>query len=579
MILSQEKKKLLASVSHVLALGGPGSGKTTIALLKAQKELGASKLLPGQSILFLSFARATVARVIEQISKLRIDDVNGALAVETYHGFAWRILKSHGYLLQPARPIRLLAPPQAAAKLADIPRNERRVELQRLFSQEGLLHFDLFAPLTAELFRRCATLAKVYSNAFPIVILDEFQDTNASEWEIVKQLGKTSQLIALADADQRIYEFRGADPRRLEQFTKEFKPTLCDFSEENHRSNGTDITVFGNELLTGACKGKQYNNVKVVLYPFVRDINDFVFLKFSLLSAIERTKKSTSNWSIAVLVPSRRMMLDASGFLSGGQTIQLKQGKRVMPPIEHDVAIDAEGPTLAAAVIAQLLSLGVAVPNNLPALVANVIEYLRGRRGDDGPTQADKKLAEGLQQFLNSGKTIGSTRGVLVEECRKIGANLQHYSFTGDPEADWTWIRDQLEKCTCPTLRDIADHSRYVRLLHKGAILRARLSDLWRTNGSYSGAVDVVSSALLQEHFLASTRRQLGVYVMTMHKAKGKEFDEVVIFEGRFNGKFIPAQDPKKVADSARLMRMAVTRARTHSTILSPKADTCPLLG
>lgn len=61
-----QKKAFLESTQHVLAMGGPGSGKTHVALVKARDEIRSAKLLPGQRILFLSFARPTVARILEK---------------------------------------------------------------------------------------------------------------------------------------------------------------------------------------------------------------------------------------------------------------------------------------------------------------------------------------------------------------------------------------------------------------------------------------------------------------------------------------------------------------------------------
>jgi len=83
----------------LLILGGPGSGKTTIALVKAATELAARSLLPGQKILFLSFARATIARVMEQ-AKVRIPrEYQRELEINTYHGFAWSFIQTFGHLL------------------------------------------------------------------------------------------------------------------------------------------------------------------------------------------------------------------------------------------------------------------------------------------------------------------------------------------------------------------------------------------------------------------------------------------------------------------------------------------------
>ena len=49
---------------------------------------------------------------------------------------------------------------------------------------------------------------------YPVIILDEFQDTSADEWQLIQLLGTNSELIALADPEQRIYDFRGAAQNR-----------------------------------------------------------------------------------------------------------------------------------------------------------------------------------------------------------------------------------------------------------------------------------------------------------------------------------------------------------------------------
>ena len=59
--LSDKKKDILAHDGHMLVTGGPGSGKTTISIIKADIVVSAA-LRPGQKVLFLSFARASVAR-------------------------------------------------------------------------------------------------------------------------------------------------------------------------------------------------------------------------------------------------------------------------------------------------------------------------------------------------------------------------------------------------------------------------------------------------------------------------------------------------------------------------------------
>src|ERR1035437_8140278 len=186
--LSPDKKRLLDTEGHILALGGPGSGKTYIALIKADREIRSGKLLGGQSILFLSFARTTIARVAQQAGTLISGAERKALEMNTYHGFAWNLLRSHGYLLYAGGPIRLLPPPEAASRLAETDSSARPAEMRRLFDQEGLLHFDLFAKMGAELLSKSQALARIVSDAYPVIIVDEFQDTNSDEWQLIRTL-------------------------------------------------------------------------------------------------------------------------------------------------------------------------------------------------------------------------------------------------------------------------------------------------------------------------------------------------------------------------------------------------------
>lgn len=68
MELTEKQLEVLACDGHLLVTGGPGSGKTTISILKAA-QLAGSELKPQQKVLFLSFARASVSRVVEAIEQ------------------------------------------------------------------------------------------------------------------------------------------------------------------------------------------------------------------------------------------------------------------------------------------------------------------------------------------------------------------------------------------------------------------------------------------------------------------------------------------------------------------------------
>ncbi len=295
-------------------------------------------------------------------------------------------------------------------------------------------------------------------------------------------------------------------------------------------------------------------------------------LKWAILKRITALNKSDSGeWSLAVLVPAKRLMLQASDYLSSGAD--------GLPPLAHEVALDTEAPALAAILIAALLEGGKGSEDIAKQLIANLCQHIRGRKGNDAPSQDELKLVEALSHFLHSGKVRGKRRERIIEGAKALSDARIAMVLTGDPAEDWLAMRRLLSESGAPEYRQVAEDARYLRLLHKGAALRSRLSELWRTHGHYTGASAAVGDALLQEHFSASLRDWRGIHVMTIHKSKGKEFTEVVIFEGVHHGRIV--WDGATTSESAQAklaLRVAATRAMNRATILTPRSNSCSFL-
>src|SRR5581483_8381436 len=550
-----------------------------------------------------SFARATVSRVLEAIeeeSDITRED-RKRIEVDTYHSFFWRILKTHGYLIGLPRRMTILTPPseaialaslrsgyKAAAKLSDEEKAEKRQreadERARLANEEGRVSFDLFADRVATLLHGSQRVRALVSMMFPYIILDEFQDTSSDQWRVVQALGMGSTLLALADPEQSIFEFIGADPERLNHFKAAFNPTVHDLADENHRSNGTEIALFGNDILTGNFTQRAYEGI--ALKKFESNPNQaFATLVTQVLQARKRViEKRKRAWSLAVLVPTKRMTRFVSDVM--------RQPFGELPAIAHTAAVDMEGPILAAQIVALLLQQrrGDAALEELAGLLGG---YFHGRRGA-APTKSDIAEAARISAAMEKWKERSRDgRPVPANSILRATAEVQAASaalaLSGDPDKDWVAVRATLEGGACMRLQDVGAEVRNVRLLERGTQLRQGLAQDWRDFGSYRNALAVTQQAFVQEHLATAHKPETGVVVMNMHKAKGKQFDEVIIFEGwpKRVGREIKANPDRIVSWNRRNgamtqerqnFRVSVTRAKLQTTILTPGDDVCVLL-
>jgi len=572
LIFDMKRLDFLSSDGHLLLLGGPGSGKTTLSLVRAKNEITKQEWNKTQRVLFLSFARATIARVVEHLKSNMDQDAHEFFEINTYHGFCWRLLKSHGYLLSNSKKIVALDPAAAAAELAHINMENRIDILKKKFEENGVLGFDLFAFYSGDLLLRSKNIRKLMSAKYPIIIVDEFQDTNCDEWRLIQTLGVDSKIIALADLDQRIYEFRGADPARIEDFSKHFSPKIFDLGIENNRSSGTDIITFGNDLLTGKNKTTTYTNVKIIKYPYYKNISSYYFIKTNTLASIGRMRVlKKKDWSIVILVPTKALMASVSDYLFSDLD--------KLPIIEHEVAIDHEGPSLAALAIACLLEESGDAKSLSKKFGEKLLIHMRGRTG----APAGKSvivLTNAIQSYYVNGQLRGAKRTKLVNDIFKIAELRKEYKLTGNPTKDWIAMLDIIRSIDVGNdLKTLLADVRFVRFLTRGTSLRQRLTEAWKNSGTYGEVFSAFKHAIQQEHFIATTRKRTGVNVMTMHKSKGKEFDEVIVYEGYKNGRFVRnPSDQKSIAEARLLLRVAVTRARHMTTLLTPYSNQCIIL-
>lgn len=599
MKLSEKQREILEAEGHLLVVGGPGAGKTTISILKAAKVAASLRL--GQEVLFLSFARATISRVIEAIENEHDlpKAIKSRINVETYHSFFWRILQTHGYLLGLPRPLTILTPAyeaialsairseyKAEGKLSEVEKAERKgkvhAERLRQAKDEGRVCFDLFARHAAELLERSNRLRQLSAARYPLIILDEFQDTNADQWRVVQQLGRAGALVALADPEQRIYDWIGADPARLDQFRATFEHKEIVLQGENHRSAGTEILLFGNEVLTGKFSKKKYLGIELETYPANENEARTALVTQTYAARKRLVDSKKKDWSLAILVPTKKMTRAVSDVF--------RQPLAKMPPIRHSAAIDLDAAILGAEIVSFMLQ----PPSlfHLDGVIDLLCNYFHGK-GGDSPTKSDLQQAASIRKAFalyaekkSAGKPL--PKNSLMVPLLQTYEQLRATSLTGDPDQDWRAVRKIMENGPCVRLKELAIEVKNIRLLERGTQLRQELSQDWRTFGRYVNALDITRQAFVREHFATQSNPETGVIVMNMHKAKGKQFDEVIIFEGwpRYVKKQIVANPDRivranlkeNIDDQARQnLRVSITRGKQRTIILTPREDPCVL--
>jgi DNA helicase-2/ATP-dependent DNA helicase PcrA len=288
-------------------------------------------------------------------------------------------------------------------------------------------------------------------------------------------------------------------------------------------------------------------------------------------------------WSLAILVPTKKMTRVVSD--------ALRQPPAKMAAVSHSAVIEMEAAILAAEIVAFLMQ--PADDRHFAQFIDLMCNYYQGKGGGE-PTAGALKEAAGIRKAygeLLDCKASGRAprKSSILVKMATVYEQAQGVALTGDPDKDWRSVRRALEEGSCARLTEIADEVRNIRVLDRGTQLRQALSQDWRDRGAYRNALAITRQAFVQEHFSTNAKPESGVIVMNMHKAKGKQFDEVIIFEGwpirrkgqpPFNGDRIVRYNSKQYADdqARQNLRVSVTRGKRQTTILTPRTDPCVLL-
>lgn len=259
----------------LLVLAGAGSGKTRVITQKIAYLIQQCGYLP-REIAAITFTNKAANEMKERVSQLLVNESSKGLTVATFHSLGMQILrqeaKALGYkpqfsILDSADSFKILADILAttdkqllrktqwqisAWKNAIISPDRAKAEsveelthasakIYQLYQQTlkayQAVDFDDLIKLPVELFDAHTDILDKWQRKLKYLLIDEYQDTNACQYKLVKQLtGITGNFTAVGDDDQAIYGWRGADVENLRQLTHDFSRLKVIKLEQNYRS-------------------------------------------------------------------------------------------------------------------------------------------------------------------------------------------------------------------------------------------------------------------------------------------------------------------------------------------------------
>lgn len=556
--LSKAARDTLDHDCPVLVLGGPGSGKTTLSLLKAQAML--TVLQPGQEVLFLSFSRAAVRQVEIRCRDILRSDERRQIAVRTYHAFAMDILRAHGRMLAGRVP-RIVYPGEENLAKA-IFDGDWGAEIERLACEEGRYVFGHFAAAAARLVAGSAAVASLVANKYPVIILDEFQDTDDAQWALVKALSARSKTMFVADPDQRIFDYDArVDPERLNQLRTYLRPAEFSLSGENHRSPDAGILQYANAVLANRPLPDTKDVVTRTYWANAFDSTVHAGV-VRMLGALRKT--GIAHPSVVVLARTNALVGKLSTILAqehsfNGQTIR---------PVDHDVLWDADLTAAAALVVASILEWQ---SHSKETALGLTFDRIAGYFDAKNAASASNASRQTSERYRTAAERARNGEPPRLASAKSLTASYDsRLELQGDPARDWLVARDLLNSGS--DLSDLLANAKFVRLFRVTDEIGSRLASAWDLRGSYGRAVDLVRRALEAGRLQTDQRDPRGCVLMTIHKAKGKEFDGVVLVEGQYSGTFFSEKDSEaERAATRRLLRVGITRARLQVAIVRPR--------
>ncbi len=341
-LLNKLNKKQREAASHdkgpILVIAGAGTGKTRVLTHRIAYLIEEGKAMPWE-ILAITFTNKAANEMKERIAQL-IDYEIDRMWIGTFHSVCVRILRKNierlgydsNFVIYDTNDQKIII--KDCIKELDIDskkynvnsikaiisaeKNNRKLpdkfiaenytdfykrnvgEVYSLYEKKlkkaNALDFDDLLIKTLKLIETEPDIKKYYQERFKYILVDEYQDTNLIQYSLVKILGQKpggeSNIFVVGDEDQSIYGWRGADINNILNFEKDFAGAKVVKLEKNYRSTNIILNV-ANGVIKNNCQRKGKN--------LFTDCNDG-----NLVKIIETDNEKDEAFTVAALMRKER---------------------------------------------------------------------------------------------------------------------------------------------------------------------------------------------------------------------------------------------------------------------------------
>jgi DNA helicase-2/ATP-dependent DNA helicase PcrA len=571
-----QKTAVLHTEGPLLIVAGAGAGKTKTITHRIAHLV--SKGVSGYNILALTFTNKAATEMRDRVKKI-LGETPGTLPLlTTFHALGTRLLREfhkeagvgRGFVIwdrdDSIRAIKKIAKDlgqsdnaprsllsgisrqkgdgisaQIFAESASSYREKLLAEVwiayEKVLMEEDALDFDDLLLKTLRLLQTNSEVLRKLQNRWTYITIDEYQDTNAAQYEIARLLaGSAQNICVVGDIDQNIYSWRGADIEHLLNFEHAFPGAAVILLEQNYRSTRT-ILAAANAVIAKNVRRKEKN-------LFTENETGEPIHFFGARNEIEEA------WHVAEQIRN----LIENGTKAGEIAVLYRENFQSRALEEALLRYELPYRVLGVRFFER-------------AEVKDILSYLRAARNPKSKSDLSRIIATPprgigkttLDKIL-AGETLSGAAGEKVRKFQEILAKIKHAIETlPTSEA----VRFTAEASGIQAMLEANTEEGQERLsnVYELVNLAVRYDDLT----SPEGIERLLEEAALQseQDSIQEDGTRAAISLMTVHASKGLEFD-IVFVTGLEQGLFPSTRDSENRdnEEERRLFYVAMTRAR-----------------